>query len=209
MNNKPKIMLSVMLLFVLFGVVYEFYDMHMIMHENTIEIVVGDRDEYINFICGDNETVIVANFEIDYGGWEIQPDGKSKKCTHEYDHTPANTITDPLYINGTEITRLERIGDTANFTINNNLTLVYWDIVPHVIYEHEVQRYAIEYINTTTCDRNVMIGDRECVTTTSQKYHIFIHQEAYDGFDSAAVYMEHNGVIHIDMTKGKWVEMND
>ena len=132
-------------------------------------------------------------------GLKIQPDGTYAMCVpplDEWDHAYPQT-NNSYYTNGTEITRLERIGDTANFTINDNMTLVYWDIVPHVIYKDESQRYAIEYINTTTCDRNVMIGDRECITTTSQKYHIFIHQEAYDDFKYASEFMRHEDTIYI------------
>lgn len=150
---------------------------------------IADTDEHIT--CEDGEYDLIM-LNGSHGGCVLP--------TFTWNRSTPQT-TNPLYINGTEITRLERIGDTANFTINYNLTLVYWEILPHVIYDNEVQRYAIEYINTTTCDRNVMIGDRECVATTSQKYHIFIRQGAYDDFNFASSYMEHEDTIYIDMTK--------
>ena len=157
MNNKPKIMLSVILLFVLFGVVYGFYDMASIINS-------AESDDGIT--CEDGQ------YEF------IMPDGTHGGCAPD----PASLAK---YQNGTEITNLGRKSGYGNvFILNDEINVVYAQIIFRPILNDTMQpRYFVDGVSEKRCEGDVYIGEADCVTWVRETYNIYINMTTMNQID--------------------------
>lgn len=94
-------------------------------------------------------------------------------------------INSTSYVNGTEITKFEKKQGWGNvFVLNNNIDIIYGQIVFHPILADTMQpRYVIEQTSEQKCIGDVYIGDVDCTTWISEIYHIYISMKVMNEID--------------------------